>query len=109
MNDPLTYRYKRSLAEAFPCDATQAVAIHKYKPPLARRFFYALIRSGWVVFAVVLALLVLAGCDDTRAEEATAASLRDALAQAQRERPDLWTPEQKARADVAAQIAARRP
>lgn len=42
---------------------------------------------------------------DWEAERATAASLRDALAQAQKERP--WTAEQKARADVAVGIVVK--
>ncbi|CAN7341147.1 hypothetical protein LJR074_001940 [Acidovorax sp. LjRoot74] len=107
MNDPLTYRYKRTLVEAFGCDATQAVAIHKYKPPLHRRFFYALIRTGWMLVVLALAAAVLTGCDDTQAEEATAASLRDALAQAQQESPEQWTAERRARADAAAGLVAR--
>ena len=56
MRDPLTYRYPRTLIEAFGCDATQAVAIHKYPTPLPKRFFFALIRHGWML--VVAALLV---------------------------------------------------
>ena len=56
---------------------------------------------------LIAAVLVLSGCNDMQAEEATAASLRDALAQAQQERPELWTAERKARADVAAGLVAR--
>jgi hypothetical protein len=61
-----TRRYPRSLAEAFPCDAAQAVAIHKYKPPLHRRFFYALIRWGW---APLIVLVLLTGCSADHASE----------------------------------------
>lgn len=65
--------------------------------------------------AVVVALVLALGCShyldsapsDLQAEEATAASLRDALAQAQAERPDLWTAQQRARADKAAVLASR--
>lgn len=65
--------------------------------------------------ACVLALVLALGCShylddspsDAQAEEATAASLRDALAQAQAERPDLWNAERRARADRAAVLAAR--
>lgn len=39
--------------------------------------------------------------------EATAASLRDALHQAQAERPDLWTAETKERARVAARLVSQ--
>ena len=57
-------------------------AIYLYKPPLHRRFFYALCRHGWVLFVVALAVLVLSGCNDMQAEEATAASVADAIADA---------------------------
>ena len=50
---------------------------------------------------------LLDGPSDMEAEDATAANLRDALAQAQRERPELWTPERSARADAAAGMVAR--
>ncbi len=69
-----------------------------------------------IKFIAVLAALVFAlGCShylddspsDAQAEEATAASLRDALAQAQAERPDLWNVERRERADRAALLAAR--
>jgi hypothetical protein len=59
------------------CDATQAVAIHIYKkPPLHRRFFYALIRFGWAVPLLALVVLVLAACTgDMRYEHAAAKEL----------------------------------
>ena len=82
MHDPLTYRYKRTTMDAFGCSADEAIALHKYKPPLHRRFFYALCRHGWVLFVVALAVLVLSGCSDIDAEIATAASLADAIADA---------------------------
>lgn len=44
---------------------------------------------------------------DWEAEKASAASLRDALAQQQAERPDLWNAAQKKRGDVAAGIVAK--
>ena len=76
MNDPITYRYKRTLIDAFGCDATQAIAIHKYKPPMHRRFFYALMRMGWIVFVVLLIAMVLTGCSgDMRHEQAQAAEI----------------------------------
>lgn len=64
------------------------------------------------ILAAVLAAFLFAqhvdnGPSDMAAEDATAASLRDALAQAQQERPDLWTAERKARADAAAGIVAK--
>lgn len=73
-------------------------------PPLENIKFAA------AVLAVVLALgasHLLDGPSDFEAEEATAASLRDALAQAQQERPDLWTAERRARAAAAAELVAR--
>ena len=82
MHDPLTYRYKRTTMDAFGCSADEAIALHKYKPPLHRRFFYALCRHGWVLFVVALAVLVLSGCGDIAAEQASADSLRDAIADA---------------------------
>ena len=67
-------------------------------------WFYA------ILFALVLGLShYLGGPDDTQAAADTEAALQDALAQAQAERPELWTAEQKARALVAAQIVARQP
>ena len=83
MHDPLTYRYKRTTMDAFGCSADEAIALHKYKPPLHRRFFYALCRPGWALFVVALAVLVLTGCSDMDSEERCAANLRYAVAQAQ--------------------------
>ena len=62
--------------------AEMAAAIEVHKIPLHRRFVYALCRHGWVIAPAVLAVLVLSGCNDMQAEQATAASLRDALAHA---------------------------
>lgn len=59
------------------------------------------------IFAVFVFAQWLDAPSDMAAEDATAASLRDALAQAQAERPELWTAEQKARADRAAGLVAR--
>ncbi len=90
MNDPLTYRYKRTLIEAFGCDATQAVAIYHYKTPAHRRFFYALIRHGW--WLAFLAAILLTGCVDMESEQRSADSLRDAVAQAKEQ---TWAISQK--------------
>lgn len=57
-------------------------AIYYYKTPAHRRFFYAFMRYGWIAIVVVLAVLALTGCVDMASEENTAASLRDAVAQA---------------------------
>ena len=66
-------------------------------------------RATWIV-AILCALAVIAGAlggpSDTQAEADTAAALQDAIAQAQAERPDLWTPETIERAKTAALIAA---
>ena len=70
-------------------------------------------RDGWrfwlTLLACVLAFVLLSACSgpsDLEAERATAAALQDAIAQAQAERPDLWTPETIERAKAAALIAA---
>ena len=82
------------------------------RPPLARRGLVAAVGSVsvlmWVV-GIVAALILLTACSgpsDLEAERATAAALQDAIAQAQAERPDLWTPETIERAETAALIAA---
>ena len=70
-------------------------------------------RDGWkfwlTLVACVLAFVLLSACSgpsDLEAERDTAAALQDAIAQAQAERPDLWTPETIERAKTAALIAA---
>lgn len=81
----LTYRYPRTTHGLWPCDATEAVAVHKYKAPLTRRFFYALCRWGWIAVPALLAVSVLTGCDDLGAHAAVQADLADAVAQAKQE------------------------
>jgi len=87
MRDPLTYRYPRTLIDAFGCDATQAVAIHKYKAPPHKRFFYALCSYGWPLMLTwaIAAVVFLAGCDDLGAHAAVQADLADAIHQAAKE------------------------
>ncbi len=75
-------------------------------PPLENLKFWA--GAGAVAF-ILSASFHLDGPSDFEAAQATEASLNDALAQAQAERPELWSDEQKARARVAAQIVARQP
>ena len=75
-------------------------------PPLENLKFWA--GAGAVAF-ILSASFHLDGPSDLEAAQATEASLNDALAQAQAERPELWTAEQQARARVAAQIVARQP
>lgn len=82
-----------------------AIPIQVFRKPLTKRLFYACVRWGWLW--IFIAVLALTGCVDMAAEDATAASLRDALAQAQQERPELWTPERKARADRAVGLVAK--
>ena len=65
-------------------------------------WFYA------VLFALVLGTShYLGGPDDIESAANSEASLLDALQQAQAERPDLWTTEQRVRAQQAARIAAQ--
>ena len=73
-------------------------------PPLENLKFWA--GAGLVAF-ILSASFHLDGPSEIEAAQATEASLNDALAQAQAERPELWAAEQKARARVAAQIVAR--
>lgn len=75
-------------------------------PPLENLKFWA---GAGVVALVLSSSHLLDGPSEIEAAQATAASLNDALAQAQAERPELWTAEQQARARVAAQIVARQP
>ncbi len=79
-NSNWTGRCPRTLNEALGCSGH---AIEIYRTPPLRRFFYGCIRHGWMAFVVLLAVLVLSGCVDMQTEDASAASLRDALAQAQ--------------------------
>lgn len=65
-------RFSRRMGKQRPCDADAAIALHTYKAPLTRRFFYALLRWGWV--AVLAAVFLLTGCDDLEAAHAAAAA-----------------------------------
>lgn len=85
------------------------------RPPLvariARRMLVAAVSAlssvyvlMWVA-GIAAALILLTACSgpsDLEAEADTAAALQDAIAQAQAERPDLWTPTQAAAAFAAA-------
>ena len=73
-------------------------------PPFENLKFWA---GAGVVAFILSASFHLDGPSDFEAAQATEASLNDALAQAQAERPELWTAEQKARARVAAALVAR--
>ena len=72
--------------------------------PLENLKFWA--GAGAVAF-ILSASFHLDSPSDFEAAQANEASLNDALAQAQAERPELWSDEQKARARVAAQSVAR--
>ena len=73
-------------------------------PPLENLKFWA---GAGLVALVLSSSYLLDGPSEIEAAQATEASLNDALAQAQAERPELWTAEQKARARVAAALVAR--
>ena len=73
-------------------------------PPLENIKFWA---GAGLVALVLSSSHLLDGPSEIEAAQATEASLNDALAQAQAERPELWTAEQKARARVAAALVAR--
>lgn len=73
-------------------------------PPLENIKFWA---GAGLVALVLSSSHLLDGPSDLEAAQATEASLNDALAQAQAERPELWSDEQKARARVAAALVAR--
>ena len=73
-------------------------------PTLENLKFWA---GAGLVALVLSSSHLLDGPSDFEAAQATEASLNDALAQAQAERPELWTAEQKARARVAAQSVAQ--
>ena len=73
-------------------------------PPLENLKFWA--GAGLVALALSSSHL-LDGPSEIESAQATEASLNDALAQAQAERPELWSDEQKARARVAAALVAR--
>ena len=75
-------------------------------PPLENIKFWA---GAGLVALVLSSSHLLDGPSEIEAAQATEASLNDALAQAQAERPELWTAEHKARARVAAQSVARQP
>ncbi len=78
--------YLDNCTSVFPrttrCDGQ---AIYHYPAPITRRFFYAVIRWGWVIVPAVLLTLVLTGCDDLDGYTAAQADLADAIATAAKE------------------------
>ena len=84
--DDFTGTYARTTHGRRACTATESVAIHKYKAPAHRRFFYGLCRWGWAIVPAVLAVSVLGGCtDDLDTAVAVQADLADAVATAAKE------------------------
>ena len=73
-------------------------------PPIENLKFWA---GAGLVALVLSSSHLLDGPSEIEAAQATEASLNDALAQAQAERPELWSDEQKQRARVAAALVAR--
>ena len=73
-------------------------------PPLENLKFWA---GAGLVALVLSSSHLLDGPSEIEAAQATEASLNDALAQAQAERPELWSDDQKALARVAAALVAR--
>ena len=66
-------------------------------------------RAVLLLIALAALALLLSACtgpSDPEADADSALNLQDAIAQAQAERPDLWTPEAIERAKAAALIAA---
>ena len=92
------------------CVAGSVSGPHR-RPGIAARVLGAMgsMRALFVCITLCAAALLLSACSgpsDIEAERATAAALQDAIAQAQAERPDLWTTETIERAKTAALIAA---
>ncbi len=85
--DDCTATFARTTHGRRPCTATESVAIHKYKAPAHRRFFYALCSYGWpwMLTWAIAAVVFLAGCDDLESYAADQASLADAIAMAAKE------------------------
>jgi len=85
--DDFTGTYARTTHGRRPCTATESIAIHKYKPPLHRRFFYSLCSYGWpwLLTWAIAAAVFLSGCDDLESYAAVQADLTDARQQARQE------------------------
>ena len=92
-------------------DSGSVTGPYRTAPSLSARVLGWLgsMKALFIGIAIGAALVLLSGCSgpsDVDAAIDTAAALQDAIAQAQRERPDLWTPETIERAKTAALIAA---
>lgn len=82
--NPTTRRYPRTLLEAFPCDASNANPIQRYRQPLPKRLFWFL-RNGWCAVPLYLIVLLMSGCvDDLVAVQNMAGGLKDSTARCHR-------------------------
>ena len=77
-----TRKFPRTSREAFGLSPDEANPIQAFHQPLLQRLFFGFARHGWILFVLALAVLVLPGCSDIAAEQASADSLRDAIQQA---------------------------
>ena len=74
-----TRRYPRTLLEAFPCDASNANPIQRYRQPLPKRLFFFLARNGLALVLLFVFVFAGSGCtDDLVVASAVAADLKDA-------------------------------
>lgn len=48
--NPTTRRYPRTLLEAFPCDASNANPIQRYRQPLPKRLFFGSYAMAGVLY-----------------------------------------------------------
>lgn len=69
-----TGRVPRTSSEAFGCDGR---AIEVYRTPLPKRLFFGLIKHGWWLFALFLAVACLTGCVDIDTDRAAALAVSD--------------------------------
>lgn len=88
-----------------------AIAIERTAAAESRALTAITYIAAGALLVLTVALYYLSGGSaaptDAQAQADTAAALREAIAQAQAERPDLWTAEDRARADRAAVLVAK--
>lgn len=83
--NPTTRRYPRTLLEAFPCDASNANPIQRYRQPLPKRLFFGFLRNGWCAVPLYLIVLLMSGwADDLVAVQIMADDLKDSTARCHR-------------------------
>lgn len=78
-NSNWTGRTARTTEQALGCTGFAGYA---YRMPLYKRVLFAIIRHGWAIALLCIAVLVLSGCDEMDSQERGAANLRDAIQQA---------------------------